>query len=541
MKKLLACLLSAVLLVMAVLPGSVSAKEETKTKHQLAAEAARRSYTRSLRSARKSSFSGYCGLLASHQLWHMGVNSWCAVYNGKDQYDAYCTEQVTSGGYYIKPYSANQYSLEEALNAVSENGTKDVYNILVGFQRSRSAAGRRYGHACVINAILDGKVYMVESSYTKFGKEGQVIIATISQIAEHYKNHSFEGIIHFSDDYAQICNVEETELLLQTRFDSVLRSRPSMVGEFGCERLRSVAAGERLHATAVVTDTQGDVFYRVTDGSREGYIAAGAVGVLQVYPQAVTGETVALPKTSAPGEDLRLTGKLTGEHVKISAVEVTVTDAAGNILLREWAEGQGNTADLNYLNENLSFDLLEEGSYQVTMYADVSCPAMGIAGEEECYARQMVWSQSLQVGSAGPVSDSSESPADGWVYKNGKWYCYESGDPCTGWVECNGVSYYCGSDGAVTTGLSQVEGKTRYFTDTGALCTGWLTTDRGITYRKEDGTRAVGWQEIDRCKYFFDELGYLVTDAEVSQGTQMYLLGPDGKATEKLEEEKAPQ
>lgn len=542
MKRLVAFFLSLMLLV-SMLPGGVEAKkeEEPMDKHQLAMKEARRSYTRSLRTARKTSFSGYCGMLASHQLWHIGVNSWCASYNGKDQYDAYFDREVTSGGYYIRPYSGNEYGIEDALNAVSQNGTKDVYNILVGFQRTQSQAGRKYGHACVINAILDGTVYLVESSRTGFGPEGQVIHCSIEKFAEYYnRSMTFEGIIHFGETYADICSIEGTDLFLQARFESVLRSQPAVVGQKDCTRLRSVSAGERLHATAILTDPQGERYYQVQDGEQLCYIAAGAVGVLQAKGDSLAVRDVALPQSLTTGEDMRLTGKVAGETAQVCAVEAAVTDAQGNIVLRERLETQGKTVDISGLNEDLAFDLLPEGGYLVTLYADAACPAIGSQGITVSYARQTLWSQSLQVGSAGQeVVEVDAQPADkdGWFYEDGTWFCYEKGKPCTGWVNWCGTRYYLLDSGAVSVGWTEVEGQEYFFSDTGALCTGWMTLGEETVYRREDGTLVAGWLSLDGGRYYFDESGYLVTGTEMTDGDTVYVLGVDGKAEVKVETE----
>lgn len=419
MKRFLAVFLSLVLVLSAMPGGAMAKKQEEKPqdKHSLAKEATRRSYTRSLRTAKKTTFSGYCGMLSSHQLWHMGVNSWCASYNGKDQYDAYCDREITSGGYYIRPYSGNEYGLEDALETVSENGTKDVYNILVGFQRTKTTAGRKYGHAMVINAILDGTVYFVESSNTDFGPEGKVITCSIEKFAEHYnRSMDFEGIIHFGKNYTDICHQESAELYLQARFDSVLRTQSAVVGNYGCRVLRSVSAGERLQATAMITDPNGDLYYQITEDEQVGYIAAAAVSVLQV-------------------------------------------------------------------NED--------------------------AGENK----------------------------NGWFLKDGTWFCYEDGNPGTGWTSWCGATYYLLDNGAVSVGWSEIDGKEYYFSLGGALTSGWLTQGGDVFYRRESGELVAGWLTVDGLRYCFDESGVLMTNTEVADGEVMYVLAADGKASVKIEED----
>jgi hypothetical protein len=56
----------------------------------------------------------------------------------------------------VKAYPASQYTLLDALNTITRNGTLDVYNILVGFQRTNTQLGSIYGHALLIHGIIDG-------------------------------------------------------------------------------------------------------------------------------------------------------------------------------------------------------------------------------------------------------------------------------------------------------------------------------------------------------------------------------------------------
>jgi len=69
-----------------------------------------------LKNTNMASLQGYCGLMASWQLYFLGVNDWVMSHHGKDQYDAYYDAAVTSGGHSVKAYSAANYTLEEALN-----------------------------------------------------------------------------------------------------------------------------------------------------------------------------------------------------------------------------------------------------------------------------------------------------------------------------------------------------------------------------------------------------------------------------------------
>ena len=147
-------------------------------------------YKAALKAVGRQSFRGWCGSAVDWQVQTLGITTKVVGANGNDQYDKYKNSAYSSGGYRIKAYPASSYDLKEALNAISDNGTKNAYNILVGFQKTNTTAGQKYGHVVFIHAILDGIVYFTESfSITIAGKkyaEGKCVAVTIDQFAYHY-------------------------------------------------------------------------------------------------------------------------------------------------------------------------------------------------------------------------------------------------------------------------------------------------------------------------------------------------------------------
>lgn len=542
-KKLL-CLALCLCLVLTVLPCFASAEEEALTKEEQVIQTARQSYLRSRATAGRTSFHGYCGLMISHQLYNLGINDWCIIQDGKNQFDYYKTMEVTTGGYYINAYYAEEYMLEEALNAATKNGTRDAYNLMVGFQWTNTEAGARYGHVVLINAILDGTVYFVESfdlSLDRMYPEGTVITCSIAEFAAYFDRWTqFDGIISFgSGHYSDKCQELGTNVFLQTRFDSVLRSEPCLVGTNGCTRLRDVAAGERLHATAILDD-DGKLYYRIREGDRTGYIAAGAVGVLRINPEDLDTGDIRFPEVIDQGERVTPQGTVYAENAAVSAVEILVTDSMENLVLRERLEVSGSRVSLEGLGELLYFDLLEPGVYWVELCADVECPAVMGSDTRKFNGRVTLWGQVLQVGGglrnakAQPTGQKSVAQEhEGWIWEDGRWYLYRDAQAVTGWVKQYGVSYYLDDTGAAVTGWQNMDGAMRWFSDTGAMCTGWLTLDGSTTYRLEDGTAAVGWQQIGTALYYFSEEGTLVTGGEMTKDDTVYVLADDGRATVK--------
>lgn len=369
-------------------------------------EQAKMSYSRSRVTAAKESFTGFCGMMTSHQLYNLKINTQCITNDGNKQFDYYQDLDVTSGGYYPTSYSAEQYTLEEALNAVSRQGTKNVFNVLVGFQWSSTEAGGQYGHAVLLNAILDGMCYFVESfdlSLDTYYPEGSVVVCTIADFAGYFDRWTvFDGIIHFgTGNYSDSCDMVGTDVTVQVRFDSQLRSQPCLVGQNDCVRIRSVVAGEQLRATGILTDKLGQQFYRIEEGGVETYIAAGAVCAQQVNPDDLALEDP-VPLRQYGAEPHMVGGTVVAKNGSIAAVEVLVTDSAGVPTLRERAEVYDCRFDVACLNESLYFDLLEPGSYTVEIYADSAVPVVVGGQLQTRYSRVRLWGQIMQVGRDSP-------------------------------------------------------------------------------------------------------------------------------------------
>ena len=401
MKKTLSFILSLCLLLGALCCPAYAVEEELSLTEQVMVEA-KSSYRRSLYTAARSTFAGYCGLMVSHQLYNLGINKGCIVNDGNNQFDYYQDLEVTSGGYYPTAYNAEQYSLEEALNAVSRWGTRDTYNVLVGFHRTRTMAGSQYGHAVLINAIIDGMCYFVESfdlGLDRLYPQGSVIVCTIEEFANYFDRWAaFEGIIHFgSGNYSDGCDILGTDVTVQTRFESQLRSQPCLVGEHDCVRVRTVAAGEQLRATGIVTDKLGQRFYRIAEQDAEYYIAAGAVCAQQVSNTDLVLQMPMMSRGYREDDQALLGGTVIAQKGNMVAAEVLVTDSNGMPVLRERVDAFGCHWDAGQLNEILSSKLLQQGAYTLELYADSVLPVIEGGQIQNRYTRVLLLKQEMQL------------------------------------------------------------------------------------------------------------------------------------------------
>lgn len=157
-------------------------------------------YQRAKKAAGVKSFKGKCGKYVNRQLVLLGINKKYIGCNGNKAFDIYEKKSKTTGGYKVTAYSAKKYTLKSALEAI-EKSDPHARNILVGFQKGTSKAGKKYGHVLFIHGIENGTVYFSDSfAQTVNGKrykEGEPISCSISTFASLYKKYKLDGVIHF--------------------------------------------------------------------------------------------------------------------------------------------------------------------------------------------------------------------------------------------------------------------------------------------------------------------------------------------------------
>lgn len=382
-------------------PAAVKAMEdnsEEKTLVDMVTEVAEASYVLSQKTAGRSSFKGYCGLMASHQLYNLGINKTLVVKNGNNQFDLYLPMEVSSGGYFINAYPSEEYTLENALNAVSDFGNKAVFNVLVCFQWTNTEAGSKYGHVMLINGIVDGYVYFIESFLTPFGPEGALLICSIEDFVAYYDGWTlFEGIIHFGQGaYSEVCPTISTDLTVMTRFPTTLRTQPARIGKKDSQEVRQVGAGERFRAIAVCKDTQGEYYKLLVDG-QEVYLNASAASVVDSGTGDMVLEGLKMPGKIKAGYGFQLAGTVAATHGRVASLELSMFAADGTPVRKTAREVDDRSGSLDVLNRRLYPELLEPGTYRVEIYAYCVSPVAGSLWGQSRYKRVLLETRELIV------------------------------------------------------------------------------------------------------------------------------------------------
>lgn len=534
-RRMMAVLL-CVLLLLTMLPYSAVAvqnpEEDLRIRDQMAWV-----YSKSLESSGKESLAGYCGLMTSWQLYYLGITASRQGYHGKDHYDAYKDCVMTSGGYPAKAYDASQYTLEEALNAATRAGTQDVYNILVGFQWTKTEAGNQYGHALVIHAILDGMVYFIEGYGTPFSyTPGGACVCTMAEFAAYFDPWTqFEGIVVFGNrSYVDQCEVYGTDMFIELTEPAHLLDLP---GGDTAVQLRQPGAGERLRATGVYQNTDGDIYYQVMDGDRVCYVSSVYTKKAWFNSTDATVSEPVIPTALEEGQKGRVSGRINVTNAQLGAVYVIVKDSKGEVIIYQDFPQSGNLFDLgtDQVNSAADLSILPKGVYTYTLSVDVLC-YYAEDNALQTYGQNVVLKNTqLQIGTDAQVAEvtAEEIVKDGWVFEGDKLFYYVLGQPMKGWFCENGVDYYLREDGSAAVGWTRINGKNRYFSSTGAMRVGWLETEDATYYMLTNGVPSVGWKTIAEKTYYFDAEGRMQRDCWIEDEHGRCYITPDGTLDER--------
>ena len=355
----------------------------------------------------RNSFDGYCGKLVNGQLYLLGITNRVVSNNGNDEFDEYCNQTITSGGYKVRAYPAEDYTMLEALNAITENGTKDAYNILVGIEKTKSTMGSRYGHACMIHAIIDGKVYYMESYDLKMNgryyPEGTPIVCTIEEFVKYYSYsmREFDGIILFGlKSYADQCRTYPSNLEVTASVGAAIRTEPcDSKLDPRSEHVRTLKTEENLHITGLYLNTAGEYWYQV--GS-EGYIRATQTRLAQFLFDDVTVKSPEAPAILRQGKAFNVQGTVRSKYNTISTLRAQVfrIDADGQtqeISTTDTVEGNSYNLSSSSISKGLTFRKLSVGSYRYDLAAIVGNYYVASGRLQVQWQTVDLWSSEFQV------------------------------------------------------------------------------------------------------------------------------------------------
>lgn len=454
-------------------------------------------YRQALGASGKESLAGFCGMMTGLQLWKMGITLGADTYDGNDFFDIYKEKTETNTGYTVRTIDAQTMNLEEALNHITACGTRNVYNLVACFQWTNTEAGGMYGHAVVIQGVVDGMVYFVEGFYTSLaGVEGTPIVCSIAQIDEYFSDWTvYEGLIIFGDKaYTDFCEEYPTDLLISADGAMIV----DMPGEEGIVT-RPVQDGEVLRASGIYKNPDGQYYYRVA----EGYIPENRCVVLEVIPTGPKTE-VFLPEIQ-PDKPFDIGCKISSTTGNISSVKVNIMDSQGQMIQSASFASAGRMCDIS----RMGVTGLKAGTYTVQVMAMVENNLLE-DGQLRIEKKLVpVHQETFAVGQEEAAACAALQ-TDGWSLIGDKRYYYKDGQPYVGWLCDGGNDYYFAPDGSVTTGWVKINGKWRCFTDTGVMRTGWVDAPWGRCYLLSNGVPVTGDWEVDGMGFSFDENGAMI-------------------------------
>ena len=508
-------------------------------------------YKKSLRSSGRDDFNGYCGTLVSWQLHYMGIDKQFDISDGKDHYDRYRYLDKTTGGYSIDHYPASAYSLRQAMYAITKNGTQNVYNMVVGFQKTSTAAGQKYGHALVVHAVIDGMVYFVECFNANIGgkyhPEGEAIVCSLDTFCTYYERWTvFDGIAYFGlKTYADVCQIYPCSMSAMALVDSPLYDEPGDPGVNEPRAVGTAVSGQWMTVTALLETPNGNHWYRVDDNGYTRYVQAENLSYGSIRAKDLALSDLRCPSYLRTGYGFTVRGTLSSNYSHIRNVFLGIYAPENNTPIYSASmEVNGKYISLNKskINNALLFSKLSKGTYRLSIQAQVEIyvwdegemttvtetielwngqflvvsdrntyPTVKFDGNGgKTVLNQTVLPQNQTVGSL-PVPYRSGYAFAGWTLdRNGtqpvtestvikknttlyaQWKEGHSGNG--GWQETENGWHYC-------SGESPVEG--------------WIQFGDLMFYQYIDGSFATGWAQIEGSLRYFNRAGAVVTRMEM--------------------------
>ncbi len=561
-------MLLAMVLVATIIPMPAAASSANPEAARLESQI-KSVYKAALRGSGRKSFNGYCAAMVNWMTYLLGIDTHRYGVDGKDEYDLYKSLGTTTGGYRIRCYSASRYTLKSALNAITKNGTVDAYNILVGFQRTKTQLGQKYGHAMLIHGIVDGQVYFTESNDTnlngKHWEEGAPIHCSIDTFCEYYNRWAtFEGVAYFGlKNYAQACQVFPANYYAMASTSVSLYREPSDPGLYESEPLsQSLYAGEILRVEKLLKTPGGLYWYQLCHEGKTVYALADRFSFVQDCADEVKVSKLKLPSAINKSASFHLSGVLSTVNVALYYVNVSVYSANDleKPVFSAGLDADENTVDLsvNKLNKKMLFNKLAKGTYYLKITADTGSYRFENGAHVEYADEVTVMQVEFKV-----VSDSKK-------YVNLRYECNggsvsvasipvkkgsalekpplpsRPGYMFMGWtLDAEGnVPAVAGTAVSENTVLYAQWKKLPevldgwHFSDEGwsyyendVPVQGWFLYNNIRFYQDETGVTAKGWKELGGVWYYFNDYGAPLTDWQMIDGNYYYFLGNGQRVT----------
>lgn len=576
---MLACVL------LGLFPLTAKAQPLQQTQKAAIQEAVAENYRKALQQAGRRTFKGFCGACVSNQLQALGIIEGLKGCDGKDQYNRYRAKQYTDRGYPVLSYGASAFTLESALNSITANGTRNVYNLLVGFESTNSEAGKKYGHALVIYAIIDGMVYFAECMEMYIGgqyyPEGAGICCSIRDFVDHYNSGCvFDGINWFGNNScAEQCTNYPMELTGMIQEDTPAYSDVGFSKTHGQPRvIGTVPAGQLLNVLSIIQAPDGSYWYQVWWDGRECYIRPGMLKEWAVG-RPVPTVNVGLVSSFKQGKWFRLRGTVSADTGMVTWLQVAVYNREDHSLVFSGeTEVSGGVADVaaGPIWNKLNFWKLPVGEYELVISGQVESYRM--EGDQLTTAKETgeLWrghfrvteeaityplvtldaqggSCALQQLAADPSQPLGELPAPekdgyrflGWftepeggeqvtedamISAHTTLYAHWAAKSFTGWKETdNGWIYH--RDSQIVSGWFYSDHIRFWQGADGTYVPGWLETEEGRFYLTGSGAMHTGWLSTEEGKYFLGTDGHCITGWATIRGKR-YCFESDGRAKE---------
>ena len=579
-------LLLALVLALLFIPTSARTEAATATKEESILQQIRDTYRAAQRGSGIYSFNGLCGTMVSWQTYLLGMDEKMYPYDGNKAFDAYRWKEY-SGEYSVESYPASRYNLRSALNTITQNGTVDAYNILVGFQWTHTSAGARYGHAVFIHAILDGTVYFMESYNAtvggKYYSEGTPISCSIDTFCKYYSTWTaLDGVIHFGvKNFADLCENVPANMMAMCQEEVSAFAEPHEEADAAtAEETARLPMGKHVTVRRLCRTPGGSYWYECYEKNATFYVRAENLVPVEQNICDVIMESPAIPGVIRKSAGAVLHGVLSSRTGALDRVEVQVIPAGENESVLEIMVETNGAVYLSdkVIDDALRFRELPVGSYDIVIRVRTTNYLLKQGEVTSCIKWTELWRSNVQIVSGwdryatvrfngnggaadvdltavpvgGALTQFPTATREGHVFAGWSlspdgsrmvdgatifskdttlyavWQRENDDQEAGGWTTVNGVLFYQDKDGNVPSGWTLVDGEFHYFNEVGAAMSGWQEIGGSRYYLNDDGSKVWGWQTIGENRYYFRFDG-MQHSTWLAQGKNLYYLDETGK------------